>query len=259
MRWWGWGVDRDAMTLPESAQAMIRDGLGVRQAPAPRVELESIQLPASRLGGDLLDRIAATVGGPGSIRDDQLARVAHSVGRSYPDLVRVRAGQVSAPDAVVYPGSHDEVRALLEVCSDQGIAVVPFGGGTSVVGGVDAQSGSFGAVISLDLARMAALLEVDEVSLMARIQPGMTGPEAEAALAREGLTLGHLPQSWEYATIGGFAATRSAGQASTGYGRMDKLVLGLELAAPAGGINVRPIPRTPRPPPALRALVIGPD
>jgi alkyldihydroxyacetonephosphate synthase len=179
------------------------------------------------------------------------------VGRSYPDLVRVRAGQVSGPDAVVYPGSHDEVRALLEVCADQGIAVVPFGGGTSVVGGVEPAPGPFRAVISLDLARMASLGEVDDVSLTARMEPGMTGPQAEAALAREGLTLGHLPQSWEYATIGGFAATRSAGQASTGYGRIDKLVLGLRLAAPTGTVEVKPFPGTAGPTPALRELIVG--
>ena len=251
MRWWGWGVDRDAMTLPESAQAMIRDGLGVKDAPVARLSLEDVQLPASRLSAEARDRLATAVGGPDAIRDDQLARVAHAVGRSYPDLVRVRAGDVSGPDAVVYPGSHDEVRALLEACSDLGIAVVPFGGGTSVVGGVEPQAGSFGAVISLDLARMASLIELDEVSLTARFGPGMTGPQAEAALAREGLTLGHLPQSWEYATIGGFAATRSAGQASTGYGRIDKLVLGLRLAAPAGELEVKPFPGTAGPTPAV--------
>src|SRR5205814_1085647 len=99
--------------------------------------------------------------------------------------------------------------------------------------------------------------ELDELSLTARLQPGMTGPEAEAALARHGLTLGHLPQSWEYATIGGFAATRSAGQASTGYGRMDKLVLGLRLAAPVGDVEVRPLPGTAGPTPALRELIVG--
>jgi alkyldihydroxyacetonephosphate synthase len=103
---------------------------------------------------------------------------------------------------------------------------------------------------------MSALLEVDELSLTARLEPGMTGPEAEAALAGHGLTLGHLPQSWEYATIGGFAATRSAGQASTGYGRMDKLVLGLRLAAPAGDVVVSPHPGTAAGP-ALRELVVG--
>jgi alkyldihydroxyacetonephosphate synthase len=256
MRWWGWGVDRDAMQLPETAQALIEGGLGVKDPPAARVDLDAISLPGSRLDAGVRERLAGAVGAH-AVRDDQLARVAHAAGRSYPDLVRLRSGRVAAPDLVVYPGSHDQVRAVLDVCADADVAVVPFGGGTSVVGGVEPEAGGRGAVVSLDLARMAALLQVDEVSLTARIQPGMTGPEAEAALASHGLTLGHLPQSWEYATIGGFAATRSAGQASTGYGRFDKLVLGLRLATPSGDIEVKPFPGTAGPTPALRELIVG--
>jgi alkyldihydroxyacetonephosphate synthase len=256
MRWWGWGVDRDAMQLPETAQAMIEGGLGVKERPPPRVELDAIELPAHRLEAAVRARLGAIVGDEG-VRDDRLARVAHSAGRSYPDLVRLRSGQVSSPDVVVYPADHDQVQAVLEVCADGGVAVVPFGGGTSVVGGVEPQAGPFAAVVTLDLARMASLAEIDELSLTARMQPGMSGPEAEAALGSFGLTLGHLPQSWEYATIGGFAATRSAGQASTGYGRMDKLVLGLRLAAPAGEVQVRALPGTAGPTPALRELIVG--
>jgi alkyldihydroxyacetonephosphate synthase len=256
MRWWGWGVDRDAMSLPASAQALIEQGLGVKEAPAPRVELDAIELPPSRLDAGLRERIAAIVGADG-LRDDQLARVSHAAGRSYPDLVRLRSGQVSGPDAVVYPRSHDEVRALLELCADAGVAVVPFGGGTSVVGGVEPDGGSFAAVIALDLGRMAAPLGLDEVSLTVTVQPGITGPQLESALAESGLTLGHFPQSWEYVTIGGSVATRSAGQASTGYGRIDKQVLGVKLAAPAGQLDVKPHPGTAGPTPALRELVVG--
>ena len=255
MRWWGWGIDRDAMQLPASAEAMIRDGLGVKEAPPARIELDAVELPPSRLADPLRERLASAVGG--SVRDDRLARVAHSVGRSYPDLLRLRAGQIDPPDAVVYPGDHDQVRAVLQICSEAGVAVVPVGGGTSVVGGVEPLRGTFPAVISLDLGRMDQLLEVDQLSLTARLQPGMSGPEAELALAQHGLTLGHLPQSWEYATIGGFAATRSAGQASTGYGRMDRLVLGLRVAAPNGELDVRPLPGTAGPTPAIRELVLG--
>jgi alkyldihydroxyacetonephosphate synthase len=256
MRWWGWGVDRDAMRLPETAQALIEQGLGVKDRPEPRVDLDAIQLPPSRLDADLRERIAGIVGA-GGVRDDRLARVSHAAGRSYPDLVRLRSGQVSGPDAVVYPGSHDEVRALLKLCSEAGVAVVPFGGGTSVVGGVEPDAGSFGAVIALDLGRMASAVSLDGVSLTVTVQPGMTAPELEAALAEEGLTLGHFPQSWEYVTIGGSVATRSAGQASTGQGRIDKQVLGVKLAAPAGDLDVKPHPGTAGPTPALRELVVG--
>lgn len=256
MRWWGWGVDADAMTLPPSAQAMIEGGLGVKDAPAPRVELDAIELAAPRLDAGVRERMAAVVGRD-AVRDDQLARVAHAAGRSYPDLVRLRAGQISAPDAVVYPASHDEVRQLLQLCSDSGVAVVPFGGGTSVVGGVEPLAGAFGAVIALDLARMAEIVDVDELSLTVTVQPGITGPELERRLAAGGLTLGHLPQSWEYTTVGGAVATRSAGQASTGYGRIDKQVAGLKLAAPSGEIDIPVRPGTAGPTPALRELIVG--
>jgi alkyldihydroxyacetonephosphate synthase len=256
MRWWGWGVDADAMRLPERAQALIEGGLGVDAPPAPRVELEAIQLPPSRLDTYTREQLGSIVGAE-NVRDDQLARVSHAAGRSYPDLVRLRTGDVSGPDAVVYPGSHDEVRALLAFCSEAGVAVVPFGGGTSVVGGVEPDGGQLAAVVVVDLARMSGVIDVDEVSLLARVAPGTTGPELERALSGYGLTLGHLPQSWEYITIGGAVATRSAGQASTGYGRIDKQVLGLRLAAPAGELEVRVQPGTAGPTPALRELVVG--
>jgi alkyldihydroxyacetonephosphate synthase len=255
MRWWGWGIDSDAMQLPASAQALLQRGLGVKDEPAARVALEDIPVAQPRLDPSLRARLAEIVGDDG-FSDDRLARVSHAAGRSYPDLVRLRAGRVAAPDVVVYPASHEQVRAVLSLCSEAGVAVVPFGGGTSVVGGVEPAAGGFGAVVSLDLARLSSLVEVDEVSLIARLEAGMTGPEAERALNELGLTLGHFPQSFEYATVGGFAATRSAGQASTGYGRIDKLVLGLRMAAPAGDVEVRPFPGSAAGP-ALRELVVG--
>jgi alkyldihydroxyacetonephosphate synthase len=256
MRWWGWGVDADAMQLPATAQALIEGGLGVEQPPPARVQLEAIQLAPSRLPAAVRDEIARIVGIE-NVRDDQATRVSHAAGRSYPDLVRLRRGEVSGPDAVVYPGTHEEVHALLALCSEASVAVVPFGGGTSVVGGVEPDSGPLTSVLALDLARMAGLVEVDEVSLTARVAPGTTGPQLEAALGEYELTLGHLPQSWEYMTIGGAVATRSAGQASTGYGRIDKQVLGLRLAAPAGELAVRVQPGTAGPTPALRELLVG--
>ena len=114
------------------------------------------------------------------------------------------------------------------------MAVVPFGGGTSVVGGVDPVADGFPAVISLDLRRLDRLLAVDRTSLTATLEAGLFGPEAERLLAAEGVTLGHFPQSFEFSTVGGWVATRSAGQASTGYGRIDELVEGLRLVAPGG-------------------------
>jgi alkyldihydroxyacetonephosphate synthase len=133
--------------------------------------------------------------------------------------------------------------------------VVPFGGGTSVVGGLEALADGHSAVASLELTRLRSV-ELDAESLTARLGPGLTGPEAEAALGALGATLGHFPQSFEEATIGGFAATRSAGQASSGYGRFDELVTAIELAAPAGRLRTRDVPHTAAGP-SLRELVLG--
>ena len=144
---------------------------------------------------------------------------------------------------------------MLDVCAAEGIAVVPYGGGTSVVGGVAPLRGSHERLISLDLARLREV-EVDERSLTARLGAGLRGPEAEAALGERGFTLGHFPQSFEYATIGGFAATRSAGQASSGYGRFDALVSSIRLIAPAGEMRTLETPHTAAGP-ALRELIVG--
>jgi alkyldihydroxyacetonephosphate synthase len=183
-------------------------------------------------------------------------RVRRAAGSGYPDLIRLRTGTLAnGPDGVVMPGSPEEVAAVLEVCAAEGVAVVPFGGGTSVVGGVEPLRGEHGRVVSLDLGALREV-SVDRRSLTATLGAGLRGPEAEAALARQGLTLGHFPQSFEYATVGGFAATRSAGQASSGYGRFDALVSSVRLLAPAGEISTLSTPHTAAGP-ALRELVIG--
>lgn len=256
MRWWGWGVDGHAAGLPPHAEALLRGEFGVTGRRVPRCALEDVRISVSSYPEGLRERLVQIVG-EGHVRDDRLSRVAHALGKSYIDLLRLRAGDgSSAPDAVVYPGSHDEVAAVLAACADAGVAVVPFGGGTSVVRGVEPLRDGFAAAISLDLARMDRLLSADLRSLSATFAPGITGPRAEAALSARGLTLGHFPQSFEYATVGGFVATRSAGQASTGYGRIDELVLGLRCATPAGEIGSRSVPASAAGP-SLRELLVG--
>jgi alkyldihydroxyacetonephosphate synthase len=256
MRWWGWGVDRDATSLPDKARDMLRQAFSLDDEPSPPVSLEDIELPEPALPGEVRSALVSVVGDD-AVRDDRLARVCHALGKSYPDLVRIRAGDASsAPDAVVYPALHDEVIALLEICSANRVAVTPFGGGSTVVGGVEPRRDGLAGAVSVNLARMNRLVEADPVSLTATLEPGCTGPRVEELLAAEGLTLGHFPQSWEYATLGGFVATRSAGRASTGYGRIDELVLGVRLATPAGTITLPPVPATAAGP-GLRGLVVG--
>jgi alkyldihydroxyacetonephosphate synthase len=144
----------------------------------------------------------------------------------------------------------------LAACAEHRVAVVPFGGGTSVVGGVEPVRDGFASVISLDLGRMAATVDVDRTSLTARLDAGLLGPEVERRLGEEGVTLGHFPQSFEYSTVGGWLATRSAGQASTGYGRIDELVEAVRCVTPAGELGTKAAPASAAGP-SLRDLVVG--
>src|SRR5581483_9375705 len=162
------------------------------------------------------------------------------------------------PDAVLLPGKEDDVAAILRYCSQRGIAVVPFGGGTSVVGGLDPIRGRFDAVVSLDLRRFDRLHALDEVSGQAVLGAGVTGPQAEKLLGAHGFSLGHFPQSFEYATIGGFAATRSSGQDSAGYGRFNDMVRGLRVVTPVGTLDLGRAPESAAGP-DLRQLLIGSD
>ena len=213
MRWWGWGEDEHASPLSERAQEMVGALLGVEPGspPAERRGPESVVLPTPTLTAPARAALEKVVGAE-HVLDDHAARLSRAAGRSYPDLVRLRSGRLEfAPDAVVRPGDTGQVAAVLAACGQAGVAVVPFGGGTSVVGGVDAVRGAHHAAIALDLSRMDRVLDLDPVSLTARVEPGLLGPELERRLANAGLTLGHYPQSFEYSTVGGWVATRSAG------------------------------------------------
>jgi alkyldihydroxyacetonephosphate synthase len=255
-KWWGWGDPDHRQALPEPAAALLRERLQMDAVSRPAVALEDVRLDPPRLPAGVHERLVEAVGAD-DVRDDHHSRVLRAAGKSYPDLVRQRAGDCrGAPDAVIFPRSHQQVRDVLDLCAAGEVAVVPFGGGTSVVGGVDPVRGRFEAVVALDLGRLDRVVSIDERSLTAQLEPGLRGPEVEAALAPYGLTLGHFPQSFEYATVGGFVATRSAGQGSTGYGRIDDLVLGVRCAAPAGDLDLPARPASAAGP-ELRRLLVG--
>jgi alkyldihydroxyacetonephosphate synthase len=188
---------------------------------------------------------------------DHETRLHRTRGKSTPDLLKLRAGDgLDSPDAVVRPANHDEVAALVAWAVEHYVALVSFGGGTSVVGGLVARREGFAGVVSLDLVRLDRLLTVDTDSMTATLEPGLRGPAAEALLAEHGLTLGHFPQSFEYASIGGFAVTRSSGQSSAGYGRFDSLVVGLRVATPQGELVLGNSPANAAGP-DLRQVVMG--
>jgi alkyldihydroxyacetonephosphate synthase len=251
-KWWGWGDPATEPELDAVARGVLRERIGELR-PSPRAtELEGFELPpAEPLPPALVDAVGAE-----SVFDGIEDRVRHATGRGYADPARLRSGHLeTAPDAVLLPADAAAVRRVLDACAAEGVAVVPFGGGTSVVGGIEPLRGTHGRLVSLDLARLRGV-EVDGRSLTARLGAGLRGPEAEAELAKHGVVLGHYPQSFEYATIGGFAATRSAGQASSGYGRFDSLVSSVRLIAPAGDLRTPETPHTAAGP-ALRELVVG--
>ena len=252
---WGWGEPGAGPSLPEHAVGFLRDELGVSGDVVDRpVPLESVQLGAAALPPALRRALEDITG---DVRDDREARVLRCRGKSYLDLLAQRAGACDdAPDAVVAPADHDQAVAVLQACAEGAVAVVPFGGGTSVVGGLEPLRGPFGAVISLDLGRMDAVVDVDPRSLTAVIEPGIRLPEADRALAAHGLTLGHVPQSYEWATVGGCVATRSAGQASTGHGRVDENLIAAHVATPLGDLVTLATPATAAGP-DLRQLIAG--
>jgi len=251
-KWWGWGDPAVVPELDGEALGVLRERVGELEPWPLAAELERFELPEpEQLPEELIDAV-----GEANVFTGTEDRIRHATGCGYADLARLRGGRLdAAPDAVLLPADAEAVRRVLEVCAAEGIAVVPFGGGTSVVGGVAPLRGPHSRLVSLDLARLQDV-EVDKRSLTARLGAGLRGPEAEAALGAEGVVLGHFPQSFEYATIGGFAATRSAGQASSGYGRFDSLVSSVRLVAPAGDLLTLETPHTAAGP-TLRELVVG--
>ena len=247
-----WGDPAAATPLPEAARGLVEAVFGIAERPA----VEHPDLPAPGIDPAVLDGLRDLLGREHVLTDDDTRRL-RTRGKSTPDLLRARAGDLSdAPDAVLRPGDHDEVAAVLAYAVRHHLAVVPFGGGTCVTGGLAARREGFAGVASLDLIRMSRLTAVDPISMTATLEPGLRGPEAEALLAEHGMTLGHYPQSFEYASIGGFAATRSSGQSSAGYGRFDALVVGLTVATPSGRLDLGSAPANAAGP-DLRQLVLG--
>ena len=256
MRWWGWGDPAHPSGLPPAVRGFLADAVGLAAEPRAPVALSNVRMAAPALTDAALSRLRAVVGAE-HVRDDHGERVAHAAGKGYPDLVRVRAGEPEgAPDAIVLPSSTQEVGAVLQLCARESLAVVPFGGGTSVVGGVEPLRGEHRGVVCLDMRRMGGVVELDGASRTVTVQGGIRAPALERHLAQRGLTLGHYPQSFEYVSLGGCAATRSAGQASSGYGAIERMVLGLHVSAPAGEIELPAIPASAAGP-SLRQLLVG--
>ena len=249
-----WGNPETPGHLPPAAAGALQ-AIGA-MAPPPPVAPSAARVPQTTLPPEATDELVRALGAA-NVTSDHDARVARTRGYSMPDILRLRAGDASAaPDAVLFPGSHDDVLRVLAICSKHAIAVVPYAGGTSVVGGLTPARDGFAGVVAVDLRRLDRLVSVDTVSRTAVLQAGLRGSRAEALLNDQGYTLGHFPQSYEGAAIGGYAATRSAGQSSAGYGRFDEMVVGLTLATPRGTVTLGTAPMSAAGP-DLRQFVLG--
>ncbi len=261
LRWNGWGWIDAPDVLGEKAAAVwqwMADTFGLDALPeTPGLPLERIALPAATLDTRVLAELAG-LAAPERVKTDDYERAFHARGQSYYDLIHLRAGKIDrAPDAVVYPEDAAEVQALVEFAVQEKLTLIPFGGGSSVVGGVNAcaAAGQQG-ILTLDMTLMDKLLEIDEESLVARAQAGIYGPALEDALAAQGYTLGHYPQSFEFSTLGGWIAPRGAGHQSNKYGKADSWFVGAEVATPQGLWQTERFPGSAAGP-QMRDLIAG--
>ena len=246
---WGWGFEDQAPSRKqlEDAAGAIRSRLGFGGEVEEPMPLEEVELRASRLKApeDLGDLFT----------DDRRERVVHALGKAYRDVVRGFRGEFeNPPDLVALPRDESEIEVVLSWAEAEGAAVIPFGGGTSVVGGVEGRLGAR-PFVSLDLGRLDRVLEVDGASLAARIQAGATGPGLEEQLRAHGLTLRHFPQSFEYSTLGGWVATRAGGHFATLYTHVDDLVESVRAITPRGSWQSRRLPGSGAGPSPDRALI----
>jgi alkyldihydroxyacetonephosphate synthase len=239
LKHWGWGYEDEQPSPDElrAAAALIAERLGFGSAePDEPVPLSDVSLPPSRLS---VPAALAPI-----CSEDTYERALHAYGRSYRDIVRAFRGQFDhPPDVVARPRDEAEVEAVLEWALGAGAAVVPFGGGTSVVGGVELPHGSdYSGVVTIDLKALDRVLEIDRESLAARIQAGATGPRLEEQLSDHGLTLRHFPQSFQFSTLGGWIATRAGGHFATLYTHIDDLVESVRALTPSGPWESRRLP-----------------
>jgi alkyldihydroxyacetonephosphate synthase len=234
---WGWGYTDEALLPAEEEQmARLAAGIGANTRPGPPPRLEEFNLPAPRVSApDALSPILSST---------PYDRVTHGYGKSFADLVRMQLRRMpSPPDWVAFPRNEEDIAALIDFADGAGAALIPFGGGTSVCGGVEPDvGGDYRAVISVDLQFLNRVVEVDRTSRAALIEGGALGPELEAALKPHGLTLRHFPQSFQFSTLGGWIATRAGGHFATNYTHIDDFVESVRMLTPSGVLESRRLP-----------------
>jgi alkyldihydroxyacetonephosphate synthase len=244
-RWNGWGDENIIFSLPPSAADYLTELLGPG-IPSPDASLEQVlaHVPASRVPPHPL------------ISTDEHERLMHARGQSFPDWIALRRGQIDTfPDGIAYPQTREDVQNLITYAKKAGLHLIPYGGGTSVVGHINPLPGE-APVVTVDMSRMNRLRNFDRESLLATFETGVRGPDLEAQLRARGCTLGHFPQSFELSSLGGWIATRSSGQQSLGYGRIEKLFAGGQLESPSGSLLIPSFPASAAGP-DLREMILG--
>ncbi|HSH03787.1 MAG TPA: FAD-binding oxidoreductase [Anaerolineae bacterium] len=244
-RWNGWGNTHIDAPLPSLADQFLADRIGP-SSPPDDASFDDVltTIPSSRLPSHPL------------ITTDPAERLRHARGQSLPDWIALRSGTIPAfPDGVAYPISADQVKSLIQFAADTDTQLIPYGGGTSVVGHINAIADS-APVLTVDLSRLDRLTQFDDMSHLATFGAGILGPNLEAQLRARGFTLGHFPQSFEFSTLGGWVATRSSGQQSLHYGRIEDLFAGGHVVTPSGDLHLPPFPASAAGP-DLRQLVLG--
>ena len=260
MKWWGWGVEgvsfhwQDKPAFPAFLNRAT--GVDVTREPVPPKSIDELHVPAPQISDEVRGRVTDAVGATNVTYDD-LDRVVHTYGKSLRDLLRLRAGDLPrVPDAVVYPGSEADVRALVDLAGEADLVLIPFGGGSNISGSLHPLPEETRTVLSVDLGRLNQVLELDEDSGLARVQAGVLGPNLEEQLGRRGWTMGHFPDSFTHSTLGGWVATRSSGMQSDKYGDIAHITRGLRVVQPSGTLVVRPVPSTATGP-STREMVLG--
>lgn len=254
-KWWGWGKEGESYHIPDPDRfwAYVRNRLGATKPRSRLTSLAEFKLRRSRLPKQDLAGLRK-IAGAGTVSTDSEDRAFFSLGKGYTDLFRMRRGDIAnATDAVVRPGDEQQVLDVMRLAARSRLAVIPFGGGSSVVGGVEPVGDT--PTITLDMAALSQAPEIDRESATASVQAGVMGPDLERVLRRAGFTLGHFPQSFRYSSVGGWIATRSAGQNSTKYGSIASLVQSVRLAHPDGILGTPNVPAAAAGPDLVQTIV----
>jgi alkyldihydroxyacetonephosphate synthase len=260
MKWWGWGAEGVEFTDDDKPELgpFIADALGidVRRVTDAPMRFGDLDIPEPTLPESLRDDLERAVGAE-FVSTDDLDRVVHARGKSLRDLIRQRRGDFGRiPDVVVRPADEQEVTDILRAAVAFDAVVIAFGGGSSISGSLEAPAHETRPIISVDLMRLDQLLEIDASSRLARAQAGVLGPRLEEQLSARGYTLGHLPDSFPYSTLGGWIATRSSGMQSDRYGDIADVTKGLRVVTPSGTLVTRPVPVMSTGP-SVREMVLG--